>query len=139
MLRGFRVLVAFSFRAAPWQAALFFLAGAGMALTIPATRLASKMLVVAAFGGFPSRPLLAVLVLAGVAGIGLINTLYYIDLLFTVAERAGATVDRRLIELTGATPGLAHHERPDYLDRMDLLREERGALAWMTNATVGLL
>src|SRR3954451_19409667 len=124
MLRGFRVLMAFSFRAAPWQATLFLLAGAVMSLTMPATALASKLLVDAAFAGMPSRALVAVLVLAGVAGIGLINTLYYIDLLFPVAERAGATVDRRLIELTGATPGLAHHERPDYLDRMDLLREE---------------
>lgn len=139
MLRGFRILMAFSFRASPVQATLFLLSGAVMSLSMPAAAYASKLLVDAAVSGGQRQAMLAVLLLGAIAGIGLINTLYYVDLLFTVAERAGAAVDRRLIELAGATPGLAHHERPEYLDRMDLLREERSALAWMTNATVGLL
>jgi ATP-binding cassette subfamily B protein len=69
----------------------------------------------------------------------LINTLYYVDLLFTVAEKAGAAIDRRLIELMAGIPGIDHHERPEYLDQLDVLREERSRLAWMTNATAGMV
>jgi ABC-type multidrug transport system fused ATPase/permease subunit len=41
--------------------------------------------------------------------------------------------------LMSGVPGLAHHEQPAYLRELDLLREERGRLAWMTNATAGII
>jgi len=138
-LRAYRVLMAFSFGAAPWQTALFLASGAVMALLGPATAFGAKLLVDAALGASLHKGLIAAAVLAGCGALGLINGLYYLGLLFSVAEKAGAAVDRRLIELMARIPGLEHHERPDYLDRLALLREERGGLAWMTNATVGLL
>jgi ATP-binding cassette subfamily B protein len=69
----------------------------------------------------------------------LVNVLFYVDFLFTVVEKAGAAVDRTLMRLMAGIPGLEHHERPDYLDRLDALREERRRLGWMTNATAGML
>ena len=138
-LRGFHVLIAFGFRASPWQATLFLLSGAVMSLIGPVLAFGSKLLVDAAFAGNAAWALGVVVVMALARGIGLINGLYYIDLLFSVVEKAGSAVDARLIELAAATPGLAHHEQPDYLDQMDLLREERGTLAWMTNATAGIV
>ncbi|MDP9408961.1 MAG: ABC transporter ATP-binding protein/permease [Actinomycetota bacterium] len=138
-LRGFRVLMAFSFRASPWRAALFLLSGAVMSLIYPVAAYGSKLLVDAAVAGELTGALVAAALLALTMGVGLINGLYYIDLLFTVAERAGAEVDRRLIRLMAEVPGIEHHELPEYLDRLDLLREERAMLGWMTNATAGLL
>ncbi len=138
-LRGFRVLMAFSFRASPWRAALFLLSGAVMSLIYPIAAYGSKLLVDAAVGRDLSGALVAAALLALTMGLGLINGLYYIDLLFTVAERAGAEVDRRLIQLMAEVPGIEHHELPEYLDRLDLLREERSMLGWMTNATAGLV
>jgi ATP-binding cassette subfamily B protein len=138
-LRSFRVLMAFSFRAAPWQAALFLLSGAVMSLLGPATAYGAKLLVDAAAGAGLQKGLAAATVLAACGALGLLNGLYYIDLLYSVAEKAGAEVDRQLIELTARVPGLEHHERPAYLDRLQLLREERASLAWMTNALAGLV
>ena len=77
--------------------------------------------------------------LAAVAAGELIVVLYYVDMLFSVAEKAGAAIDRRLIELMAGVPGIEHHERPEYLDRLDVLREERARLAWMTNAMAGMV
>ncbi len=138
-LRGFRVLMAFSFRASPWRAALFLLSGAVMSLIYPVAAYGSKLLVDAAVSRDLSGALVAAALLALTMGLGLINGLYYIDLLFTVAERAGAEVDRRLIQLMAEVPGIEHHELPEYLDQLDLLREERSMLGWMTNATAGLI
>lgn len=138
-LRGFRVLLSFSFGTAPRQAALFLLCGVVMSLLGPAMAVGAKLLVDAALADSPRQGLVAASVLALASGIGLINVLYYVDLLFSVVEKAGTALDRRLMALMGGIAGLAHHERPAYLDRLELLREERAKLAWMTNATAGLL
>ncbi len=138
-LRDYRALMGFSFRAAPAQATLFLVSGAVMSLVYPAAAWGFKVLVDAAVDRDTNGALIAVMVLSASAGLGLINGLYYVDLLFTVAERAGGAVDRRLIQLMGGIPGIEHHERPEHLDRLDLLREQRSMLGWMTNATAGLL
>lgn len=138
-LRDYRALMGFSFRAAPAQATLFLVSGAVMSLVYPAAAWGFKVLVDAAVERDTNGALIAVMVLSASAGLGLINGLYYVDLLFTVAERAGGAVDRRLIQLMGGIPGIEHHERPEHLDRLDLLREQRSMLGWMTNATAGLL
>jgi ATP-binding cassette subfamily B protein len=137
--RGFRTLIGFAFRAAPREAVLFLLCGAIMAAAGPVAALGSKLLVDAALARDSGQALLAAGLLAAAAGGSLLNTLYYLDFLFTVAEKAGAVVDRRLMELMTRIPGLEHHERPEYLRELDLLREQRGRLAWMTNATAGMV
>lgn len=133
------MLMSFSFGTSPWRSALFLLSGAVMSLVYPAAAFGSKLLVDAVVAGDLTGALLAAALLSLTIGIGLINGLYYIDLLFTVAEQAGAEADRRLIRLIADTPGIEHHELPKYLDQLDLLREERRLLGWITNATAGLL
>ncbi len=139
LLRGFRVLLSFGFRAAPRQATLFLLCGAVMALAGPVMSVGAKLLVDAAVSHNLQRGLIAAAVLSSATGVGLVIGLYYVDLLFTVVEKAGAALDKRLMELMGGIAGLAHHEQPEHLDRLELLREQRGQLAWMTNATAGML
>jgi len=138
-LRGFRVLLSFGFRAAPRQATLFLLCGAVMSLAGPAMSVGAKLLVDAAVSHSLPRGLSAAAILSLATGVSLVIGLYYVDLLFTVVEKAGAALDKRLMELMGGIAGLAHHEQPAHLDRMELLREQRGQLAWMTNATAGML
>lgn len=104
-LRGFRVLLSFSFGTAPRQAALFLLCGVVMSLLGPAMAVGAKLLVDAALAGSPRQGLVAASVLALAGGIGLINVLYYVDLLFSVVEKAGAALDRRLMALMGGMPG----------------------------------
>src|ERR687885_1789041 len=95
-LRGFRVLMSFSFGAAPWEAGLFLFSGALMSLVAPVTALGAKLLVDAVLQHRLNGGLVAAAVLSVAGALSLIVTLYYVDLLFSVAEKAGAAVDRRL-------------------------------------------
>ncbi len=54
---------------------------------------------------------------------------YVLLLVADIHDRATLTMNRDLMRLCGRTPGLEHHERPDYLDRMALLREDTRVLA----------
>jgi ABC-type multidrug transport system fused ATPase/permease subunit len=137
--RGFRVLMSFSFTVAPREATLFLLCACVIALGGPAGALGAKLLVDAVQQGHLSAALRAGALLSLVAGVMLINTLYYLDFLFAVAEKAGLEANRRLMRLIGGVPGLAHHELPEYLKELDTLRDQRGGLAWMTNATAGVV
>jgi ATP-binding cassette subfamily B protein len=138
-LRNYRVLMSFSFAAAPREAVLFLFCGAIMALLPPVAAFASKIAVDAAVAQDLQRGLIAAGILAAIAALGLVNTLYYVDFLFTVVEKAGAVVDRTLMRLMAGIPGLEHHERPDYLNRLEALRQDRRRLGWMTNATAGMV
>lgn len=44
-------------------------------------------------------------------------------------ERTSHLLDRRLIGLAGGLPRLEHHETPEYADRIEVVRQQRGLLA----------
>jgi ATP-binding cassette subfamily B protein len=54
---------------------------------------------------------------------------YVLLLVADIHDRATLTMNRDLMRLCGGTPGLEHHERPEYLDRMALLRDDTRVLA----------
>jgi ATP-binding cassette, subfamily B, bacterial len=131
--------MSFSFRVAPRQATLFLLCAVIMSLASPVMAFGSKLLVDAAIAHDTDRSLAVAAALSLFAALSLVNVLNYVDFMFSVVEKAGAAIDRGLMELIAGVPGLEHHERPDYLDRLDTLREERAYLPWMTNATAGMI
>lgn len=57
----------------------------------------------------------------------------------TLLERVGFAFDREVTELTANLPGIEHHERPEYQDRLQLLREAQGALGNGANDLVNFL
>jgi ATP-binding cassette subfamily B protein len=138
-LRAFRVLLGLGFRAAPGHATGQLLTGVLMALAFPAGAYGAKLLVDAAVVGDRALGLTAAGLLAVTAAAGLVVVFYYVDFVFGVLERANAEADLRLIRLIGGAHGLAHHERPDYLDHVHMIREHRHYLAGMVNSTVGVL
>jgi ATP-binding cassette, subfamily B, bacterial len=138
-LAAYRVAIALGFRAAPLQATVQLLTGIIMALAGPAAVYGAKLLVDAAVARDLRLGLVAAGALALTAGLSLIVVFYYVDCVFTVLERSGALASRRLMQLMGETQGLAHFERPEFLDQVQRIREERHRLAAMVNATAGLL
>ena len=44
-------------------------------------------------------------------------------------ENTQMYLDAHIMDLTAGIPGLEHHERPEYLDNVELVRAERWALA----------
>jgi ATP-binding cassette, subfamily B, bacterial len=137
--RAYRVTIAIGFRAAPWHATFQLVTGALMALGGPLAVYGAKLLVDAAAGRDLTGGLVAAALIAGTVAGTLVVVFYYCDCVFAVLERSAAFADRRLMELVGGVDGLAHHERPEYLDQVQRIREDRGALAQMVNQTAGVL
>jgi ATP-binding cassette, subfamily B, bacterial len=138
-IAAYRVLIAIGFQAAPLQATLQLLTGIIMSLAGPVAVYCAKLLVDAAVTRDLRLGLIAAGVAALTAGLSLVNVFYYVDCVFTVMEKSGALASRRLMQLLGDTEGLAHFERPEYLDQVQRIREDRNGLAAMVNATAGLL
>jgi ATP-binding cassette subfamily B protein len=57
--------------------------------------------------------------------------------LVSVRERVGQAMDRELIGLAMDVPGIEHYERPEYQDELQLLRQQRSALANIPDSTIG--
>jgi ATP-binding cassette subfamily B protein len=138
-LRAYAVAMALGFRAAPVHATFQLLTGIAMALAFPVGAYGAKLLIDAAVAGDLRAALVAGGVLAVTASVVLVVIFYYVDCVFGVFERADALANRRLMRLMGGTHGLAHHERPDYLDQVQRIRERRQDLSAMVNATAGTL
>ncbi len=138
-IRAYAELMGIGFRAAPLAAAFQLFTGVVFAVATPIMALGAKLLVNAAISGDVRNALLAAGLLALALGGALACVFYYVHCLFTVQERAGAVASRRLMELVGGAEGLAHFERPEYLDQVQRIREEQYRLTSMVNATAGLL
>ena len=54
-------------------------------------------------------------------------------------ERTNLLIDARLARLSLSVPGLEHHERPDYQDRMAMLREQRFPLGQSLTSVLNAL
>ena len=138
-LRAYAALMGIAFRAAPWYAAGQLLTGVVFAVSVPFGGLGAKLIVDAGVSGNVRDGLLAAGLIGVTVGAALTAVFYYVHFMFTVQERAGAAVSRDLMRLIGGTEGLAHYERPEYLDQVQRIREEQSQLAGMVNATSGVL
>jgi ATP-binding cassette subfamily B protein len=55
-----------------------------------------------------------------------------------LAEAVGFRLSREITGLSAAVPGLEHHERPDYQDRLEMLREGHGVLSSSLHALIAV-
>ncbi|HYR07800.1 MAG TPA: ABC transporter ATP-binding protein [Longimicrobium sp.] len=82
------------------------------------------------------------LLAAGVAGIAATRVLWFAGswtgawIRNRLAEEVGFALDREIATLVSTLPGVEHHERPDYQDRLELLRQEQGILGTSLNTLV---
>src|SRR5688572_20968587 len=70
----------------------------------------------------------------GAAGIVVTQVLWFVGswsgawIRARLVEEVGFALDREMAALASRIPGLEHHERADYQDRLELLRQEQGVL-----------
>jgi len=82
------------------------------------------------------------LLAAGAAGISATAVLMFAGMWvgtqfrMRLAEGVGFALNRQIAELAAAAPGLEHHERADYQDRLELLRQGHGALGGALGALI---
>ncbi|MEV3935395.1 ABC transporter ATP-binding protein [Glycomyces sp. NPDC049804] len=132
-LRGLSSGLAVGWRSHP--RAVNALIGLGMlqAALMPLLVYLSKVVIDAVQHGREQEAWLAAAGLA--AGIALVWTVVfvYVKFVFVVLDHTNRAADRELMVLMGTPPGLDHHERPDYLDEVQHIREDRWLLSGGVN------
>lgn len=84
-------------------------------------------------------------VMTGSISLAASATLYWLAgglgarLRMSINERISFVLDERLAIASSSLPGLEHQERPDYLDKMELIRENAGGLGELPNAIINLV
>ncbi|MBM7786085.1 ABC transporter ATP-binding protein [Tenggerimyces flavus] len=114
-------------RASPGRAAICLLEMVGTLITV-LSPLWLKVLVDGAVAHDRGAIVLAVVALMVSAGVAFALTLAGNHARIGLAERAGFEFDRQIAELTSRIPSLEHQERADYLDQLEVIREQRSAL-----------
>jgi ATP-binding cassette, subfamily B, bacterial len=94
------------------------------AVALPLTALALRWLTDAAIAHEAGATILAGLAAAVLAVAALTFSHFAHIAHFELSELNVLDLDDQLIALANGSPGLAHHERPDYADRMAVLRRE---------------
>src|SRR5919199_1225199 len=135
-LRALATVVGLSMKAGPLASLVLLALSIVRALTAPLLAVAAGALVDAAAAHNQPRTMLAGLVLAACVGgrwlLGGVAT----HIMVRLQHEMGFHLDCRLIESDTHLPGLEHHEHPDYLAQLDLLRDEYWRLQWALEMVV---
>ncbi|HVE76533.1 MAG TPA: ATP-binding cassette domain-containing protein [Actinomycetota bacterium] len=138
-IRAFTMLVTTAFKAAPGLATI------GLIL-VPIGQLSTMLsgiwlswLVDAAYESSMEKALRAAGLMSLTVGGLWFTILVGARIRLTLGERVGFALDNKLTTLGGGLPGLEHHERPEYLDKLQLLRDQGWLLGSSMNAVVNTI
>ncbi|HEX7168300.1 MAG TPA: ABC transporter ATP-binding protein [Acidimicrobiales bacterium] len=134
--RALWYMVVLAFRADPLRATAALLAAAvgtgSQALVVYVT---SRIIAAGIAGDVDTATRLAISV-ALLSALGFTASMLRLDLRFRMEESTALLIDRQIIELSTGIPGLEHHERPEHLDRLELLRSQRRMLGGSVGALI---
>jgi len=131
--------VTVAFRADPWRASgVLVLTGATSVVGL-LNAFWLKRIVDAAAAGDGRAALLGAVSIGITAGLGMVAHTSVTRMQFPLKEKTGLYLDRRVVDLVGGIPTIDHHERPDYLDRIDVLRREMHILGFAGMDSAGAL
>ena len=128
LIRSLRLMVQLSVRADGRRSLGAVLTAVGGMVTQPLRTIGLKLLTDGIVGGSVST------IVAGVALIGglqaLSRCLFWasFNLRMRLRENTQVYLDSYMMELTAGIAGIEHHERPEYLDQLELIRAERWAI-----------
>lgn len=124
-------------RATPGRQAVNALCHLVSDMAMPLTAVGLKLLTDGIIDGDLRRAVWGGLVTAG--GSVLVDGMNWtgMALHFALVERVGRFVDEQLMRWAADVPGIEHHERADYHDRIQLLRDQRDQLANLPEAFTG--
>jgi ATP-binding cassette, subfamily B, bacterial len=122
-LRVLKLWLTTSFRAAPLLMAISTVLVAAGAITSPTQTYGVSRLVDGLAGDRPSTIALGIGIIVGGLAVSFVADVVGWPLQTTAQERMAGRVHADLLDVTTGTPGLAHHERPEVADRLELVRE----------------
>ena len=121
--RVYRVILGLAFSTAKGKAVALFVTAAVFGMFGAVTGLVTKLVVDALAGGNPGRAMgigVLYLVLYGVAALmDDVSSLLQSDL----GERTSQAVEQKLMEISSSAAGLEHLERPEYADKVKLVKD----------------
>jgi ATP-binding cassette subfamily B protein len=121
--RVYRVILGLAFEAAKGRSVAMFASAAVFGLFGAVTGLVTKLVVDALSSGNPGRAMgIGVVYLVLVAVAGLVDDVAAL-LQSDLAERTSQAVEQKLMEVSSAAAGLEHLERPEYADKVKLVRD----------------
>ena len=135
-LRSLWYMAALAFRADPLRATGALVTAVLQAAGQIVVSFYVSRLIGAIVDGDRDRAVTVAFTVAGVGAFALAASLTRLDLRFRMEEATALLIDRELISLSAGIPGLEHHERPEHLDRMELLRTQKETLSGSVAALV---
>jgi ABC-type multidrug transport system fused ATPase/permease subunit len=128
-LRGLRCAVLLAFRTAPRDATALLLLFAIRPLSAAATAYGLKVMVDAVREHDARGAVVAGLLIAAVSAVGVLFGFHAVALSTRLTEKTLHDLDRELMAQAASVPGVTHHENPEHLDALELIRAGRLHLA----------
>jgi ATP-binding cassette, subfamily B, bacterial len=124
-----RLMVTISLRADAVRSAAAVVTALGQQVTIPLRAIGLMVLADGIVEQEMRRAMLGAFLIAGLTGLHRLMAWASLTVRMRLRENTQLYLDAYLMGLTAGVPGIAHHELPEYLDRVELLRNERHHLA----------
>jgi ATP-binding cassette subfamily B protein len=125
-----------AFAADPWRAAVVFTVLPLMQLTQVLSAWWLKMLIDGIVKGDAGRAGMAIVLVASQIVATHVLVVVLSKVRFTLQEKTSLHFERELLAMVVGLPGIEHHERPEYLDKIEILRAQRAAYASAVSAVV---
>jgi ATP-binding cassette subfamily B protein len=126
---GLRLMVEISWAADRRRSIAAVVTAIGQMVAAPLISWGVRHLVDGVLARDRSAALLGVLMVVGFTAAGRLMTWASLNVRMRLRENTQLYLDARLMGVTAGIPGIEHLERPDYLDQVELIREERSYLA----------
>jgi ATP-binding cassette subfamily B protein len=138
-LRAGRIVMRYVFQADKARTVSSFVVGAGSQLVDFSGAILLKLLTDAAVEGDEGGVVLVAVLLALCLAGSIFGNWANLAIGMALRERATLFFDARMAELSAGIHTVEHHERPDYLDNLEVLRQNHQRLAAVQDALVGSL
>ena len=135
-LRSLWLIIVSAFRADPWRAAAALAFSVLNGVSNQVSVYLTSRVIGAVVAGDESRAIELAVWLGAFSGIGISAALVRIDLRWRMEEATAMLIDEDIIKLAAGIPGLEYHERPEHIDRLDLVRNHRRSLGGAIGAVV---
>jgi ATP-binding cassette subfamily B protein len=125
-----------AFIADPWRASIVFTVLPLISLSVVLSGLWLKLLADGIVSGNAGDAGIAIVAVAASLTMQHVVIIVLSKVRFTLQERTSLRFERELLEMVAGLPGIEHHERPEYLDKIEVLRAQRAAFAQAVGAVV---
>jgi ATP-binding cassette, subfamily B, bacterial len=128
-MRTLGLMLAISLRADRARSIAALVSGSLQLIVLPLRAIGLKLVADGVLAHSSTRAWTGVGLVVGLTLLNRVAAAVSLTVRMRLRENTQLYLDTYLMELTAGIPGIAHHELPEYLDRVELLRTERNYLA----------